>query len=124
MQNDMRDRLVEILLQKTCHYSDTPCDNECGVCGNIELYRSDIESIADHLIANGVIVPPCKVGDKVYGFEYPRTDIAAINEETVMSVDIEIETNEGWYGCGDIGRIVFLTKEQAEQKLKELSGNG
>lgn len=66
MQNDMRDRLVEILLQKTCHYSDTPCDNECGVCDKIELYRSDIEKLADYLIANGVIVPPCKVGDTVW----------------------------------------------------------
>ena len=25
-----------------------------------------IEYLADHLVANGVIVPPCKVGDKVY----------------------------------------------------------
>lgn len=61
MRNDMRDRLVEILKQKTCHYSDTPCDNECGVCGNIELYSSDIEKLADHLIANDVVpVVRCK----------------------------------------------------------------
>lgn len=120
MQNDMRDRLVEILRQKTCHYSDTPCDHECGVCGNVELYLTDIDMIADHLIANGVIVPPCNVGDKLYGFEYPRTDIVVINEETVEDVNIEIETNEGWYHISDVGKRVFLTKDQAEQKLKEM----
>ena len=32
----------------------------------IELYYSDYDAIADHLLENGVIVPPCKVGDTVW----------------------------------------------------------
>jgi hypothetical protein len=43
----MRDRLIELLEQGHKNY----------------LYY---DQIADHLIENGVIVPPCKVGDVVY----------------------------------------------------------
>ena len=49
----MRDRLIELL-------------NEVGK--NILNYPTDnfTSYLADHLIANGVILPPCKVGDTVY----------------------------------------------------------
>ena len=46
MPNDMRDRLIEII--KKFYLVDEPID------------------LADYLIANGVILPPCKVGDKIY----------------------------------------------------------
>ena len=41
----MRERLIELLRQEQSR---------------------DSEVIADYLLSNGVIVPPCKVGDKVY----------------------------------------------------------
>ena len=44
----MRDRLIKLI--KYC----TSCE-ECRE-----------EDIADHLLANGVIVPPCKVDDTIY----------------------------------------------------------
>lgn len=31
-----------------------------------QYYKSTITKIADYLLANGVIVPPCKIGDTVY----------------------------------------------------------
>ena len=31
-----------------------------------QYYKSTITKIADYLLANGVIVPPCKFGDTVY----------------------------------------------------------
>ena len=62
----MRDRLIELL-------NYTPCKAECcsaldgGRCGDLDkLDRCQIEAITDHLLANGVIVPPVNVGDKVY----------------------------------------------------------
>lgn len=45
----MRDRLIELI------------QNSVGGCA-----RHWAEIIADHLLAEGVIVPPCKVGDTVY----------------------------------------------------------
>ena len=53
----MRDRLCELLLNSDpIHERDMDDD----------LVDGEIEAIADHLLANGVIVPPCKVGDIVY----------------------------------------------------------
>ena len=53
----MRDRLIELLLNSDpLHERDMDDD----------LVDGEIEAIADHLLANGVIVPPCKIGDEVY----------------------------------------------------------
>ena len=118
MQNDMRDRLVELLQEYT--------DNNNGGGSN---HRR-----ADHLIANGVIVMPCKVGDTVY-----YLDGTILVESKVHC--ISFGGRYGTYSQGQIhiydsdkdnitqkieqfGKTVFLTKEQAEQKLKELSENG
>lgn len=132
--NDMRDRLVELL-------QNAPCDYE----GN-----RGVGTIADHLIANGVILPPCKVGDTVYCFdtivsdkmckncnyyyEGGMGDIPCCNKgkcgnRAVECIEIkEILVTEKdlywWLYMNDFGKTVFLTKEQAEQKLKELRENG
>ena len=60
----MKDRLIELIQQAYQKCKSTP---HCSKCSYV---RKDGECfptlIADHLIANGVIVPPVKVGDKVY----------------------------------------------------------
>ena len=53
----MRDRLIELLNKKYDHFCD-----QCGI--NKDSHYA--ESLADYLLENGVIVPPCKVGDTVY----------------------------------------------------------
>jgi hypothetical protein len=82
------------------------------------------EHTADHLIENGVVVPPCKVGDKVY---YPYEYGNKVLEKTVIKIVIEKE--DRWLDVGvsflpfeNIGKTVFLTKAEAEQKLKEMRG--
>lgn len=50
----MRDRLIALIRKKSCLYA--PCDGGCGGCGNVEMFDDDIESLADLLLANGVIV--------------------------------------------------------------------
>ena len=61
----MRDRLIE-LLSKTL-------DRTCGVrscAANVETNDSGcLGCLADELLANGVIVPPVKVGDVVYSIK-------------------------------------------------------
>ena len=51
----MRERLIE-LLRDTFNYTK-------GVCIDFD---EAVEINADYLLENGVIVPPCKVGDVVY----------------------------------------------------------
>lgn len=52
----MRDRLIELI------------DNAgIQINGNVTPYRDyGIENLADYLLENGVIVPPCKVGQNIY----------------------------------------------------------
>lgn len=95
MQNDMRDRLVELI------------QNAVDGCA-----RHWAELIADHLIANGVIVPPKKVYDIIL-----CKDGMKICEHEVKGII---------YDCGymafdsrAIGNKIFLTREAAEQALKE-----
>lgn len=75
-----------------------------------------------------VVVPPCKVGDVVYGFH---------GEKTILPMVAKwIETNtDGWciavqytpmaprfYRFSDFGKTVFLTREEAKKALQEMEG--
>ena len=84
--------------------------------------------LADHLLANGVIVPPCKVGDtayfliedKVAGKKYisPEliTDVCTKGFYTSGHADSD-ENGDLWL-WSDVGGIVFLDKAKAEEALK------
>lgn len=83
------------------------------------------EYIADDLIANGVIVPPCKVGDKVYRivgansltpyiYDWQITEIRIYKDEFLC-----IDDSDNPIFVDEIGKTVFLTKEEAEQALAE-----
>ena len=124
----MRDRLIELLEEKL----------------NFEFLSHQIEALADYLLANGVIVPPCKVGDTVYYINrsyhielkkdtiYEAKVVRIVTTSLGTSLVIQIR---GEWGCiqqsnidcietpdvKDFYRTVFLTKEEAEKKLKELN---
>ena len=114
----MRDRLIE-LLKESSQY--------------IKEQDSLIERIADHLIANGVIVPPCKVGQTIFFYtcvcDKEGEEKFDILEGEVISFSLPKEGLWGYcrYKCGltywhlvekDFGKTVFLTREEAEQALK------
>ena len=109
----MRERLIELLM-------DSEAFNDADG-------KADAKHIADHLLANGVIVPPCKVGDKVYHIKGKAI--------FVMPVKWFETNNYGWCACcvyppmatfvfkfSDFGKTVFLTREEAEQALKGGAG--
>lgn len=80
-----------------------------------------------HLEEQGRLVKlPCKVGDTLYRLvpnlyrKYVEIKIAqfVINENGIYFI-----TNKGVsWSAGEIGKTVFLTKPEAEAKLKELRG--
>lgn len=85
---------------------------------------------ADYLLANGAIVPPCKVGDTVYEICERRRSgkwQKVIVERVVHGIEIGID-NILTARCGTttyvylsrLGKTVFLTKEEAEKALEEL----
>ena len=103
-----RDRLIELI------------QNAVDGCAR---YWAKI--IADHLIANGVIVSPCKVGDDVYWIDSDTNEIRCVKNDIkavcyfgndnfkVITKDENIPEDIGTRWC-------LLTKEEAEEKLKEL----
>ena len=118
----MRDRLIDLI-----HDSDLSLDSV---------------RLADHLLANGVIVPPCKVGDTLWirwslsqGHKkdiYPvkvyalRFDTKKNNKRICVEGHFKITSYGGSYthyyngtfAWESIGKTVFLTKEEAEKALE------
>jgi len=116
----MRDRLIELLKQGDKTFADKYTGK---VMSHIdELY----DFIADYLLANGVIVPPCKVGDMVYMLVTKHTHSYSFdngkmvindNQHTFIKQTYLMESNF-FRVIKDFGKTVFLTKEEAKQALK------
>ena len=112
----MRDRLIELIKQAKKKTKNANCD----------IGRNMI--FADYLLANGVIVPPCKVGDTVYVVEdwgYKKElkekeiGVIVIKGTNEFSKELWEDVYGGVIGTfADFGKTVFLTKEEAEQTLK------
>lgn len=114
----MRDRLIELISQVQ--------------------YMGGLEGrLADYLLANGVIVPPCKVGQTVFFYTCVCGEVGKekfdILEGEVISFSLQREGLWAYcrYKCGltywhlvekDFGKEVFLTREEAEKALAERSG--
>lgn len=87
-----------------------------------------VEDIADYLLSNGVIVLPCKANDDVYIpmceqiFPFYITSINTDDFGTIIRAKHGL--NLGYmFRPKDIGKTVFLTREEAEAKLKECEWN-
>lgn len=124
----MRNRLIELLRQIDFDFSEeSVCASEDGYKGAPDF----AEFFADHLLAEGVIVPPCKVGQTVYAvsnyyggewriYECRVDNFTAYKTNIFMSISDREGYNFGANIC-EIGKMVFLTREEAEMKLKENS---
>ena len=125
----MRERLIELLGKA----------DKAGVEYIDELdHPMELEEayayIADYLLENGVIVPPIQLGQRVW---FENGTLNEVCEATVIRVEynyftspqewIEIEYYSSIIGEHKyksridlmIGKTVFLTREEAEQALKE-----
>lgn len=120
-----REKLIEIL-NDCC----------CGEDGEIFFMSHESEILADYLINNGIIVPPCKMGDKVWF-------IAKKADSTTFKIF------KGYVGCMDMrngwkhvvihwedesaqeshnhivtfeefGKMVFFTRKEAKEALKTI----
>ena len=102
---------------------------------NIMASSVILEEYAEELVNQGAILPPCKVGDKVYKITRNK-----VKECEVVFVGISADERCSHFNFVEnyadgtfkqsysmvfevIGKTVFLTKEEAEEKLKELKDN-
>ena len=109
-----RDRLIELLEEAKIKAQDTigSMNNGFGAW------------YADYLLDNGVIVPPCKVGDMVYEI----TTSEEIKQRKVKGI---IYDNDGFrlrlepYFSYEyyLNETVFLTREEAEKALERNKEN-
>lgn len=106
----MRERLAQLLRSKSCWNNDCP-EGGCEKCDYIGINDETAEQIADYLIANGVVVMPCKVGDVIY-----ETDGIRIYESIIRKVIYE--TKGIAFDESAIGKSVFLSRDDAERALK------
>lgn len=131
MQNDMRDRLVDLI--KECHKKE----NDIMFGENKSLEFDEWTGIyADHLIANGVVLPPLpkppvdlkgKCGSCIYAkpttFGNSTIYVECTNIEHLARFccnhEVSKKRQRTHKGCKN-----YKFKDQAEQKLKELSENG
>lgn len=125
-----RERLIEILKFDPCP-SPYLCDENCKYANLERCYE---ERTADLLLEHGVVLLPCKVGDRLYEVTGRKTvsvyKVRAIRVE-LFSLFIEWDIVEGFVwkspsiiSAGEIGKTVFLTREEAERALKEREDNG
>lgn len=68
------------------------------------------DKIADHLLANGVIVPPCKIGEPIYRVCSPR---GTYHKPYIRKFKLTYKTLAST--IEDFGKTVFLSKEEAER---------
>lgn len=110
----MRDRLLDLCREAQAKYLE-----EEPPVGDFGAY------LADHLLAKGMIVPPCKVGDTVYR-TYGNFRGEKIYEGFVDQIRVSKNGEMRFYVYGhplgfsldDVGKNVFLTREEAEQAMK------
>ena len=115
-----RDRLIELVDKAKEEYANDTTDH------------TETDYIVETLLNNGVIVPPCKVGDKVYWINHVtkeiETDIViSIHQyENGLSITTDTVGTKGTttFSLNRFLEIMHFTKEEAEEKLKELGKNG
>ncbi len=129
-----RERLIEKIKlsekQELLDFLTADLDEAIDMSGGTQ-FNGTVEHLADYLLEHGVIVLPCKVGDTVYSYDedlYALLDYrinqitlsdgnptlysgVCFNEDVLLS-DIDFVES-------DIGKTVFLTREEAERALKE-----
>ena len=120
----MRDRLIELLWCIGREY-DEYCDDSHEV--GLSPMESFEEMAADHLLANGVIVPPVAMGGTVYTIRgkkmLKKWKVLFIGINSLGEIKLNIADKgfnnvlEVW-DC-DFWKNVFITTEDAEKELKE-----
>lgn len=101
----MRKKLIKLLMS-------APTD----IMGN-----RGVGAIADYLLKHGVIVPPAKIGDKIYSI-YLDDDGNKYHIDEVEVIDVSAKRAyiEGFYvDWENIGKLDFLTREEAERAIIE-----
>lgn len=119
-----RKRLVELC-------EDVVLSCKSSLCADCEHNKIDYphcmsEHFADHLLVNGIVVPLCKVGDAIFRIDDKRVfdwwDVEHI--EIYADETVYIDDSGNQFTEEDIGRKIFITREEAEKMVKRKEDEG
>ncbi len=128
-----RERLIELIRQGMKKHEVT--------IENYVIPTSDY--LADYLLENGVIVPPCKVGHTVYQATKLVNGNEFVTEGIIFEVSSTYENGTAktrfyfwakgdewtsrhyslWCDLTEFGKTVFPTKEEAEKAIRKINHN-
>ena len=127
-----RERLIDLLKNDNCP-SPFICDANCKYINSENCLA---ERIADYLLENGVIVPAVEIGTTVYeirqkgiSFSNRKYDSGITTQKQLKNAIFDGKTlyiESKLYAKSDnvrLGKTVFLTREEAEEALKEREDN-
>ena len=118
-----KDRLIELIVT---------AENEVFRVFPYTNSTKRIEMVADYLLENGVIVPPVQVGATVYCTDSYRHLIKPLE---IIGFEVDYtkrnckyycsggDYTPAWFKPAEMGKNVFLTREEAEKALKESEDN-
>lgn len=94
-----------------------------------DKWLGGIYAMADYLLANGVIVPPVALGQTVYSLERGISQVfkgevyeMVVRKEAVVCRATRIGYYSTVFTAENIGKTVFLTREEAEKALERSRG--
>ena len=119
---------VKELFDKEDRESEPP-ESHCVVRRALRCIKKLVSEVEQYKAYNDLeeqgrlIKLPCKVGDTIYGLH--KAMVCELDTETIgiskMPSGEILYLIDGWeLDKGDFGKTVFLTKYEAEQKLKEM----
>ena len=114
-------------------YCNRYCEQQrVETCNECVIYQA-IQKLAEYesLEEQGLLLRlPCKVGDTVYALRYGEENDFIIVETKIIEIRQNINgtffeplISRKAYKVEDFGKEVFLTKEEAEQKLKKMEND-
>ena len=96
--------------------------NCCAINLNMtQLLEFEILLLADHILADGWIRPPCKIGDEAWiirNYKGKPTPQKGIVSDISFTDDMELAIAVKHIGRGRWGVNIFPTYEEAEKALK------
>ena len=116
-----REKLIELLKSDNCE-SPMLCDPNCKYANLKRCYE---ERTADYLLANGVgVLPVDIIGNTLWfincddNIVCDKIDRITISDRHDVYIFLQNSDNE-FYELSDIGKFLFLTREEAEKALAE-----
>lgn len=128
-------------------HADNEIEAEQEFCDKFKLMCNKLAELEDKLENGTLIDVPCKVGDIAYSYKkcFYLPHATRIKPNAIITCEIIVikQTKKGihlllkplldetfgkrsanmWFSLTSIGKTVFLTKEEAEARLKELKND-